>query len=91
MDAQRNICPEGKRRAMDESRIELINGIFAELTALLEDAHEIAIKGQSRRLTPLQILENSNLIGTAAKDISKLAKTIAIITKADINHPRDSG
>ncbi len=52
--------------------------LFAEITALLEDAHEIAARGQNSRLAQADYLEAANQITQSLDQMRSLIDSIKI-------------
>lgn len=50
--------------------------LFAEITALLEDAHEIAVKGQSSRLSAAEYRARAHDLQQALDRIYKLSEAV---------------
>ena len=68
---------------MDENQLELLRRLFAETTARLEEAHEVAIEGQGAGLPIGQYADLARRLGRAAGDIATLADDIASIASGD--------
>ena len=78
----------GKERGMDDDYRELAHRLFAAATAMLEDAIEIALAGQSRRLNPSQLADAGRRLQAAARDIAVIAEAAMIVANSGINqHP----
>ena len=79
---------------MDEDHRELANRLFALATAMLEDATELAVAGQSARLNPEQIVDTGSRLQAAALEIAIVAEAATIVANQGINRrqsPRKSG
>lgn len=63
---------------MSTGDLELANQLFASATALLEDALELAVAGQSPRLGRSQLADLSHRLASAARNIGVLADSAAI-------------
>ncbi len=70
---------------MDDDYRELANRLFATATAMLEDATEAAVAGQSQRLNPSQLAGHGRLLQAAARDIAIIAETAVIVSNLSIN------
>ena len=64
---------------MDDDTRDLTNRLFATATAMLEDAIEIAVAGQSPRLDPAQLAEAGLRLQGAVRDITIIAEAAAIV------------
>jgi hypothetical protein len=53
-----------------------VSTLFAEITALLEDAHEIAVRGQNARLAPAARIEAVERLELMLGRMQSLTKTI---------------
>jgi hypothetical protein len=53
-----------------------VPALFAEITALLEDAHEIAVRGQSPRLSQSEYISRAHELQQALGRIRPLAEAI---------------
>ena len=73
---------------MDAYRRDLVNRLFVEATALLEDATEAASAGQSPDLTAADCMKLALRIHRAAKEISALAEASLIVTGIDLDNAR---
>ncbi len=60
---------------------ELVRRLFAEATALLEDAHEAAVAGQSERLDTARRRHHARTLEEAARTISALARASSAMLK----------
>ncbi len=69
-------------------RAELARFLFAQATMLLEDTHDVAIKGQDRLTSEPALLEAAERLSGAAKDLTCLAATITVLlTPTALNPP----
>jgi len=75
----------GKGPAMDDDRRELANRLFAAVTAMLEDAIEVAVAGQSSRLNPARLADIGHRLQTAARDIVAVAEAATIVANLGVN------
>ncbi len=53
--------------------------LFAEITSMLEDAHELAAKGQAQNKLAVRLLTIAADIATAANGVVTLARSIDIV------------
>ena len=74
---------------MGDDRTETLTRLFAEITRLIEDAHETATAGQSARLALSKLADHALRLEQAASDIATLAKAAQIVAGAPDKH--DSG
>ena len=74
---------------MDDDQRELANYLFAAATAMLEDAVETAVAGQSPRLTPAQLADHGRSLQAAARDVAIIAEAVTIIARSGVNRPPD--
>lgn len=61
---------------MAEGRLDQINEHFAHVTGLLEDAHEIAVAGQSSRLSLEALREQAKALRQAVDRASAMVSVI---------------
>ena len=66
---------------------ELANRLFATATAMLEDATELAVAGQSARLTSSLLADQSRRLQAAVRDIAIVAEAATIAANQGINQP----
>ncbi len=64
---------------MDDGNLDLVNHMFAIATALLEDAVEAAIAGQSSRLSHLELVALAGRLQIAAREIAAVADATMIV------------
>ncbi len=64
---------------MDDDYRELANRLFATATAMLEDATEAAIAGQSQRLNPPQLADHGRRLQATVRDIAIIAEAAVIV------------
>ena len=74
---------------MDEENRDLANRLFATATAMLEDAVELAVAGQSPRLTSSQLADHGHRLRTAAQDIATIAEAAMIVANLSDNQRRN--
>ena len=67
------------RDAFDTDRRDLIRHLFAEITARLEDAMEVAVAGQAPRATARQYRAHAQNLVRIADDLGRLARAAEII------------
>ncbi len=72
---------------MDEFR-ELANRLFATATAMLEDVIEVAVAGQSPRLTPSQLADNGRRLQSAAHEIAIISEAAVIVANPGVDRRR---
>jgi hypothetical protein len=68
----------------DDDR-DLANRLFA--TAMLEDAVEMAVAGQSQQLGPSDLANSGRRLGAVAHDVAVSAEAAAIAADPDVNSP----
>ena len=74
------IAPEAaKGGAMDDDHRDLANHLFATATAMLEDAIDLAVAGQSRKLSSAELVRDGQLLTSALQDIAIVARAATII------------
>ena len=74
---------------MDDGDRELVNRLFATATTMLEDAIEVAVRGQSPRLKSSQLADAGHRLQAAARDITVIAECALIVAKLDIKKHRN--
>ena len=70
---------------MDDDYRELANRLFATATAMLEDATEIAVAGQSLRLDPAQLADYGRRLLAAARVVAIIAEAAMIVANLGVN------
>ena len=70
---------------MDDDHRELVNRLFATATAMLEDAIEHAMAGQSPRLDGSQLVDHGHRLRSAVEDIAAIAEAAAIVASLGID------
>ena len=70
---------------MDDDYRELANRLFATATAMLEDATEVAVAGQSLRLDSSQLANHGRRLQAAARDIAIIAEAAMIVANLGAN------
>ncbi len=75
---------------MDDDHRELANRLFAAATAMLEDATELAVAGQSVWLNPAQIVDTGRRLQAAARDIGIIAEATTIVANPGANRRQSS-
>lgn len=73
---------------MDEDDRELLRRLFAAATAMLEDAIEAAVAGQSAKLGPRQRVDRARQLHAAAGDITVIAQAAMIVANSGVNQDR---
>jgi hypothetical protein len=66
---------------MDAKALEIVRRLYAEVTAILEEAHESAVKGQSHKMTITHYEAQVGLLRTAMIDAELLAEAAAVIAR----------
>ena len=74
---------------MDDDCRELTNRLFAMATALLEDVIEVAVAGQSPRLTPSQLADHGRRLQSAAHEIAIIAEAAVIVANPGADRRRN--
>ncbi len=74
---------------MDDDCRELTNRLFATATALLEDVVEVAVAGQSSRLTPSQFADHGRRLQSAAHEIAIIAEAAVIVANPGADRRRN--
>ncbi len=74
---------------MDDDYRELAHRLFAAATAMLEDAIEVALAGQSPRLPPTQLAVRARRLQASARDIAAIAEAAMIVANLGINQHRN--
>ena len=79
----------GEGPVMDDVYRELANRLFATATAMLEDTIEVAVVGQSPRLTPSQLADNGRRLQAVAREIAVLAEAAVIVANLGADRRRN--
>ena len=74
---------------MDDDYPELANRLFATATAMLEDAIEVAVAGQSPRLNPSRLADHGRRLQAAARVIAIIAEAATIVANLSVDRRRD--
>ena len=74
---------------MDDEDRELAQRLFAAATAMLEDAIETAVAGQSPRLHTSRLAAHGRRLQAAAHDIAIIAEAATIVSDRAVNHASD--
>ncbi len=74
---------------MDDDYRELAHRLFAAATAMLEDAIEVSVAGQSPRLNPRQFAYAGRRLQATAGDIAVIAEAVKIVANPGINRHRN--
>jgi hypothetical protein len=74
---------------MDDDTRDLANTLFATATAMLEDAIEVAVAGQSPRLKPSQLADTGRRLQAVARDIAIIAEAAVIVANLGRNRRRN--
>ncbi|MEQ9190529.1 MAG: hypothetical protein RLQ25_08495 [Alphaproteobacteria bacterium] len=64
--------------AQDDTR-DLVNQLFATATAMLEDASDIAVAGQSSRQSLAELMELADQLNVEAEKIATIARAARVI------------
>ncbi len=72
---------------MDDDHRELVQRLFVAATAMLEDAIEVAVAGQSPRLDPSELADHGRRLHAAMRDIAIIAEAAAIVADRGIDSP----
>ena len=72
---------------MDDDYRELAHRLFAAATAMLEDAIDVAVAGQSPRTPPSQLADHGRRLQAAVHDIAVIAEATKIAANLSANHP----
>jgi len=75
----------GEGPTMDDDRRELANRLFAAVTAMLEDAIEVAVAGQSPKLDPRQLANRARRLYAAAQEIAAMAEAAMIVANSGVS------
>ncbi len=67
---------------------ELAHRLFAAATAMLENAIEAAVAGQSAKLGPRQLVDRARQLHAAARDITVIAEAAMIVANSGVNQHR---
>ncbi|MEQ9350125.1 MAG: hypothetical protein RII27_06265, partial [Alphaproteobacteria bacterium] len=62
----------------DDTR-DLVNQLFATATAMLEDASDIAVAGQSSRQSLAELMELADQLNVEAEKIATIARAARVI------------
>ncbi len=73
---------------MDDDYRDLTSQLFATATAMLEDAIEAAVAGQSSLIPPSQLTVHTRRLQGVTRDIATIAEAAAIIAKFGSKRPR---
>ena len=74
---------------MDDDQRDLANHLFATATAMLEDAVEVAVAGQSAKLDATQLADHGRRLQAAARDIAGVADAAVIVSSLDEHQDPD--
>ncbi|MCI0740823.1 MAG: hypothetical protein L0Y72_17370 [Gemmataceae bacterium] len=79
----------GEESAMDDEYRELAHRLFAAATAMLEDALDLAVAGQSPRQSPSRLAKHGCRLRAAAHDLAVIAEAATIAANRAVNHASD--
>ena len=74
---------------MTDDYRELAHRLFAATMAMLEDAIEVAVAGQSPRSPSSNLAEQARVLQARAQDIAVLAEAAMIVVNLGINKHRN--
>ncbi len=74
---------------MDDDYRELAHRLFAAAMAMLENAIEAAVAGQSAKLGPRQLVDRARQLHAAAGDVTVIAEAAMIVANSSINQHRN--
>lgn len=74
---------------MDDDSRELAHRLFAAATAMLEDAIEVAVAGQSPQLPPLELSKHGRHLQAVVREILVLAEAAVIVADPGCNPGRN--
>ncbi len=74
---------------MDDDYRELAHRLFAAATAMLENAIEAVVAGQSAKLGPRQHADRAHRLHAAARDITVIAEAAMIVANSGVNQHRN--
>ena len=77
----------GEVSAMGDDYCELAHRLFSGATAMLEDAIDVAVAGQSPRLDPSKLADHGRRLEAAAHDVTIIAGAAVIAANLSANHP----
>ncbi len=70
---------------MDDDHRELVRGLFAAATALIETAHDAAVAGQSGEIAAGDYAEAARRLQATARDVAVLAEAAMIVANSGVN------
>ncbi len=70
---------------MDDDKRDLVGQLMATATAMLEDTHAIASKGQSAKPTHDELIACCEQLKIASDDIKTIANAAWIVSRCQIN------
>lgn len=73
---------------MDESDRELTNRLFATATAMLEDAIDLTVAGQSAKAEPAELTQLGRQLQAMAQEVAIIAESTAILAEFEIRQRR---
>ncbi len=74
---------------MDDDDKELVRRLMAKATAMLEDAVETAVAGQSDRLSVPGYARAARRLQAAAQDIAIIAEAATIVANLSVERPQN--
>ncbi len=73
---------------MDDDHRELVRGLFAVATELIETAHDATVAGQSSENSAENCAETARRLQATARDVAVLAEAAMIVSNLGINQHR---
>ncbi len=74
---------------MDEDDKELVRRLMTKATAMLEDALESAVAGQTSRARAGELLDGARRLHAASRDIAAIARAAETIMTTGLEGPAD--
>ncbi len=74
---------------MDDDHRELVRGLLAAATALIETAHDAAVAGQSGDIVAGDYAAAARRVQAKARDVAALAEAAMIVANLGINQRRN--
>lgn len=75
---------------MDDDRQELVHRLSTLATEVLEDAHEVAIEGQSSELRIQDYASCARRLQCAARKLAAVAETMMIVVSPEGDEPANT-
>ena len=77
-------------RDMDDDHRELVRGLFAAATELIETAHEASVAGQSTEIAAEDYIAAAHRVTAKARDVATLAEAAMIVANLSVNQCREN-